>query len=1002
MASKRIKGLTVEIGGDTTKLGKALEGVEAKSRGLSGELRDVERLLKFDTSNTELLAQKQDILAEAIEGAKDKLDILKEAEKQVQRQFEKGEASEEQVRELKREIIKATQELEAYEDKADKAAKAVEDVGDESKKTERASEKLTDTLGTLGKVGLMGLVGAATTAIGTLSGVVEASEEYRREMGKLDTAFETSGFNAETAYDTYSDLQSVLGETDQAVEAANHLAKLADTEEELQELTDALTGVYATFGSSLPLEGLAEAANETAKVGAVTGSFADAINWAADEGTDWKKILGQNKKALGAFEKAIAEGEKAEDAYTAALEACSDEQERQQLITETLTELYGEAGDVYKETNAEIIASNEATEKLNKTWAKLGKKAAPIVTTFKEGVAELGETIVESLDEEDIADFQNTIKDGFNSISKNVIPGLVEALKWVMDNLDTLTSLAGGFVAALAVGKIASIATSIGTTLVSAIKSATSAQKGLNAAASANPYILLTQVIVGLGVAFGNLVNDHLDKVKEEARLTAEQVYGLSEAEAAARDRANEAADAFNRQRDSLQQTVNGANAHFDYLGTLKDELFNLADATGRVHEKDKIRAEFILGQLNEALGTEYTLTGNQIQQYQTLASEIDNVIEKKKAELLLSSTEDVYATALKGKAQAEKDYYQNLFTWMDLKAERDTLMAEAKELGQKADDAFWAWEKTKYQEKQIAVLEQLKFVQETLDEQGVAYEGSKTTLQGYYDTIGQYETANMQLLEGNTEEASKILSDLGYYYDNYAADVGHSTDEVQTQWEMQVIDAGLKAKHIRAKWENGVEGYTEDMVKEAEESYEEMIAAYADAHKDAESVGGDISDGLSFGMEVKEGVLFTKARNLVNGIFDAMRDEADSNSPSRRAIGLTEDIGEGAEIGLDNKTEDVAAAGARQIDALMQSYAAQEQRAADALSSVTLQSNNAQLGTQQAAAAEQRELLGRILEAVEQGQVIALDGDKVVGGTVNRTDAALGQIRILAARGAV
>ena len=93
MANK-IKGLTVEIGGDTTKLGKALEDVDKKSSALSSELGDINRLLKFDPGNTDLLAQKQKVLADAIGNTGERLEKLKEAEKQVQKQFEKGEASE--------------------------------------------------------------------------------------------------------------------------------------------------------------------------------------------------------------------------------------------------------------------------------------------------------------------------------------------------------------------------------------------------------------------------------------------------------------------------------------------------------------------------------------------------------------------------------------------------------------------------------------------------------------------------------------------------------------------------------------------------------------------------------------------------------------------------------------------------------------------------------------------------------------------------------------------
>lgn len=110
MAGK-IKGITIEIAGNTQPLNKALEDVNKKSKDLQDELKQVERLLKLDPKNTELLAQKQKILAEAIENTKGKLDTLKEAERQAQEQFKQGKIGEEQYRALQREIAWTEQHL---------------------------------------------------------------------------------------------------------------------------------------------------------------------------------------------------------------------------------------------------------------------------------------------------------------------------------------------------------------------------------------------------------------------------------------------------------------------------------------------------------------------------------------------------------------------------------------------------------------------------------------------------------------------------------------------------------------------------------------------------------------------------------------------------------------------------------------------------------------------------------------------------------------------------
>lgn len=358
MANNKIKGLTVEIGGDTTGLGKALESVNKKSSDLSAELGQINKLLKLDPKNTELLGQKQKVLADAVANTAKKLDKLKEAEKQVQKQFERGEVTEEQVRALQREIIATEKKMAGYEKAAKETAEQVENLGKKTEDTAEKTSKFGETAKAVGAgVGkAFAAVGAAVAAAGAaLVASAEATREYRTEMGKLDTAFTSAGHSSEAATATYKALQGVLGETDQAVEAANHLAQLTDSEQDLQKWTDICTGVYATFGASLPIEGLTEAANETAKVGQVTGPLADALNWAGVS----------------------------EDAFNESLAACSNEQERQTLIMETLSGLYEGAAGTYKETNAEIIRANEANEAWTASLAEVGGSIEPILTDVK-------------------------------------------------------------------------------------------------------------------------------------------------------------------------------------------------------------------------------------------------------------------------------------------------------------------------------------------------------------------------------------------------------------------------------------------------------------------------------------------------------------------------------------------------------------------------------------------------------------------------------------------
>ncbi len=1004
MASKTIKGLTVEIGGDTTKLGKALDKVNSQSKNLTGELRDINRMLKLDPTNTELLAQKQKVLSNAVQDTSKKLDILKEAEEQVQKQFEKGEVSEAQVRELQREIIATTQQLEKYEkaaketadaldrlgDESDGAGKEIDDVADSADKAEKETEELGSSLdGTL-STGLKAVAGLAVAAAGAIVGCVEASHEYRTEMGKLDVAFQDSGHSGEAAKDTYKELQSVLGETDQAVEAANHLAKLADNETELNELTDALIGVYATFGASLPVESLAEAANETAKVGQVTGSFADAINWAADEGTDWKKVLGHNKKAMEAFEKATAEGEKTEDAYTAALEACSDEQERQELITKTLTKLYGKAADQYKKTNKQVIEANKANEDWNETLAELGEEMSPVITEVKKFGTELLKKAKEPL--KDVADF----------LGNKVLPALSKLADWVSKNTPIIKAALAGVAAALVTYKVATIAAEVAQKgLKGALLATEAAQKLVNIAMAATPWGLAAVAIGGVVTALAVYMSSTDD--------TRKQVEFLTEKEKELMSAANEAADAFRDQQKATTDTENSIGAQMGRVQDLANELQTLADKSGNVKDADKARVDFILGELNEALGTEYTMTDNVIQKYDELTQSINEVILAKTANALLEANNAAYIealsqkqTALQNVTLAEKDWSAQRQLTEDKEAE---LLRLKEEYNRKWTNSYSDQRSEERKEEEATIRgKELAFEQEkkVLAEKETAYTDAATDYGNYAQTIQDYDDATALIIDGNYQDAIDILTDKGAAFFEYSDDVDEATSKAVDALFQEAVDAGLAAEDTKKKFEAGVDGYTQEMVDEAEQGYDDALAEWATAYADAEGVGGDLGDGLLDGMNSKVGSLLSKARNIVNQIIGAMRKEADSHSPSRKMIDFGEDMGEGAEIGIEDSTKDILKTARKQVQGILSTY--RDEGEADAprvFRSINDRAVARNTETMQSFYSGNASKLDKILAVLKEGQFIVLDGDLVVGGTASRMDSKLGQLRVLAARGA-
>ena len=187
------------------------------------------------------------------------------------------------------------------------------------------------------------------------------------------------------------------------------MAKLKVGQEELTQYTYALQGAYATFGASLPLEGLTEGINHTVKLGEVQGSLADALEWSGVS----------------------------VDAFNEQLAACNSEAEREKLIRETLTGLYGEAAGMYEKNNSQVLAQRDAQAKLQETLAKLGEALAPVITAFTSFAADALAKItpyITDLAEKYMPVLQETLTKVGEAIGK--------VITWVVDHWDTISTIA--------------------------------------------------------------------------------------------------------------------------------------------------------------------------------------------------------------------------------------------------------------------------------------------------------------------------------------------------------------------------------------------------------------------------------------------------------------------------------------------------------------------------------------------------------------------------------
>lgn len=300
-------------------------------------------------------------------------------------------------------------EISKLKEELKKGQKEVEGFG---KKSKVSFSEFNDGVQKAGNVAKKGLAVAATAIIGAATALLalsSATAEYRANQAKLSAAFETAGASAEAAKTTYNDLYRVLGDDGQAVEAANHLAKLTTNEKDLAEWTNICQGIYATFGDSLPIEGLTEAANETAKVGTLTGGLADALNWA-----------GVN-----------------EEKFQEQLDACNTEAEREKLIRETLNGLYSEASANYETAAASTLAQNEAQAQLNEKMAKLGEAMQPINTALTEFASKLLDEVMPIIQE-----FMDNHGEQLEQTLNDIAEAIGNVLSWIIDNWDLVSTIA--------------------------------------------------------------------------------------------------------------------------------------------------------------------------------------------------------------------------------------------------------------------------------------------------------------------------------------------------------------------------------------------------------------------------------------------------------------------------------------------------------------------------------------------------------------------------------
>ena len=404
----------------------------------------------------------------------------------------------------------------------------------------------------------------------------------------------------------------------------------------------------------------------------------------------------------------------------------------------------------------------------------------------------------------------------------------------------------------------------------------------LNSLWQANPAAVVATSVGLLTTALG-LLYDAVTAQTEEEKLLQEQYEKREEI-------LDELKTSYDNTKESAYNTAGAEIEHLDSVQKLYDELTTLADETGKVTDKDKERADFILNELNEALGTEYTLTGNQIEQYKTMQDEIVNLINMRKAEALVGAQEEVWSQALKDRQEAEKNYLEAYNAYINEKKRLDNgyndfYKTVVNLLGAENEEAI-KWNMDKYREMHASEYENLN----NMALQWQEYEGK---IKGYNEDIQLYNQATEELFRGNTEGVINLLENRNSALIT-AGDVAGETAEEQTRILQEQYDAALEdLAEYEAGYKKGLEGYSKT-------GLEIMQKMAEDAKKEMEKVGKNTSQGFSNGINESMGLVISAGQNLANKLISVVKNNLGIHSPSRVMKKLGKYTGEGFEIGME------------------------------------------------------------------------------------------------------
>lgn len=879
MADK-VKGIEVQIGGDTTPFARSLKTLNSEIRGTQDRLKAVNQALKLDPKNTDLLKQKQKLLADQIGTTKEKLDKLKQSQQELSAKYEAGEIDKGKFDQMTAKVEKAEAQLKSLEAEAENVRQnlgnAATHIGDSM---QTAGEKIEDVgqklkvVSAAAAAALTAIVGvtmdfdSSMSKVAAISGATgedfDALREKAREMG-AETKFSASeaadamGYMAMAGWKTEDMLSGIDGIMNLAAASGEDLALTSDI------VTDALTAFGLTAADSGHFADVLAAASsnantnvsmmgETFKYAApIAGALgysiddvAEAIGLMANAGvkssqagtslrTIMQRLQGTLELSAGAFGDVTIETANADGTMREFGDILGDLRWAFDQMTESEKASAAETL-VGKQAMSGFLAIMNAApadiEKLSSAIANAEGTAAGMAEVMQDNLS--GQlTILKS----QLSELAISIGDTLMPTIRKIVAKVQEFVDW-LNNLDDGTKELIGRILAITAA-LAPVLIVVGK-IVSAIGGVISSigRLALNFTA-----FLAGLGPVGIGIA---AVTAAMVALGISATDAYEEAAALTEAEQATADKVSQLSAEYDALAEARQAATAQAEIQAEGERNLWTALSELVDENGRVIEGNEEAAAQIAEELAGALGIEIDIVDGVIQKWDELRGSVEQVIAAKKAEAILSANQQAYAEAVSKQTEAynayveaQKQSEEQSKAVAEAEAELNRIVeeknAKMEEAKNSALGSKQALEETANIETQYAgairqaelALQGAKDKQDTLNQ---TMETAKSTFENYSNTVINYEALTAAAANGSAAEIEQAIT---------AMTLNLKTASTATKDELEAQAESYKAAYeqIQQAVDEGAPGVTQKMADQAK-------AAYEASKKELDKVPGQYTD---------------------------------------------------------------------------------------------------------------------------------------------------------------